>query len=221
MKDTILTLLSEKFPSIAPERLEGVAQSLSDQHPDMHQVQALVSKLTLEQLSSFLTPTPVATEIPSKEQPSLTENSEVPTVAPFPVSSQNTASLTRLVEQSVLKAITAFEQRLSHFERQQSEQQRLQQLQQVLSSCQDDTFRQQSLKDFSRMHFASPEDFSQYLSGKQSDVLSANQALSNRSLAQNHTPLFAREPKSGISPSVTLFIEQQQAENPPLRGKKL
>lgn len=60
-KEEFLSLLTEKFSGMDAAHLESLAASLAAQQPDAHQGQALVNKLTTEQVADYLaatTPTP-------------------------------------------------------------------------------------------------------------------------------------------------------------------
>ena len=137
-KEEFLSLLTEKFSAMDATHLETLAASLAAQQPDAHQGQALVNKLTTEQVADYLaatTPTPTGT---------------TPSVAGDTPSAAD--SLDKHIEESVRKAVLAFEQRLSLFETQQKQQLQHNRLQEVLAQCQDSNFRMQSLRDFPLMH---------------------------------------------------------------------
>jgi len=204
-QEEILGLLTQKFPQVSPAHLSPLASSLAAQNPDSHQGQALVAKLTLEQIKDFVPQEALATEAFSHVVPAAL-----------------TPSLERLIQERVAQVVETLEQRLSKFETAQSQQQRYSQLQEVLSGCEDQGFRQQSLRDFKRMQFASADDFAQYLQQKQQDVQQTNQLLANRNLYLQHPPHYAKEPQQGsISSSVATFIQLQQGENVAFKGKEV
>lgn len=204
-QEEILSLLTEKFPQLSEAHLTPLASSLAAQKPDNHQGQALIAKLTLDQIKDFVPAEAFATE--------MVANTEGTGLAP---------SLERLVQERVKSVVQSLEQRLSKFEMAQSQQQRYSQLQEVLSGCEDHNFRDQSLKDFRRMQFASEDDFSQYLQQKQQDVQQANQFLANRNLSLQHPPYYTQEsPQGTVSSSVATFIQLQQGENQPFKGKQI
>ncbi len=149
-QEEILGLLTEKFPQVSPAHLTPLATSLAAQNPDSHQGQALVAKLTLEQIKDFVPQEALNTE-----------------AFAHLASAALTPSLEQLIQERVAREIETLEQRLSKFETTQRQQQRYSQLQEVLSGCEDQGFRQQSLRDFKRMQFASADDFAQYLQQKQ------------------------------------------------------
>lgn len=131
-------------------------------------------------------------------------------------------SLDKRIEESVRKAVLAFEQRLSLFETQQKQQLQHNRLQEVLAQCQDSNFRMQSLRDFPLMHFATPTDFEQYLQQKKNDVQQANQTLANRSLALQHPPFYTKEtPLQNVSPAVVSFIQLQANAQQQFKGKQV
>ena len=204
-QEEILSLLTEKFPQLTEAQLTPLASSLAAQKPDNHQGQALIAKLTLDQIKDFVPAEAFTTETVA--------NTEGTGLAP---------SLERLVQERVKSVVQSLEQRLSKFEMAQSQQQRYSQLQEVLSGCEDHNFRDQSLKDFRRMQFASEDDFSQYLQQKQQDVQQANQFLANRNLSLQHPPYYTQEsPQGTVSSSVATFIQLQQGENQPFKGKQI
>ena len=204
-QEEILGLLTQKFPQVSPAHLSPLASSLAAQNPDSHQGQALVAKLTLEQIKDFVPQEALATEAFAHVVPAAL-----------------TPSLEQLIQERVAQVVETLEQRLSKFETAQSQQQRYSQLQEVLSGCEDQGFRQQSLRDFKRMQFASVDDFAQYLQQKQQDVQQTNQLLANRNLYLQHPPHYAKEPQQGsISSSVATFIQLQQGENVAFKGKEV
>ena len=143
-----------------------------------------------------------------------------PPVAGDPPSAAD--SLDKRIEESVRKAVLAFEQRLSLFETQQKQQLQHNRLQEVLAQCQDSNFRMQSLRDFPLMHFATPADFEQYLQQKKNDVQQANQTLANRSLALQHPPFYTKEtPRQNVSPAVVSFIQLQANAQQQFKGKQV
>ena len=199
-QEEILGLLTQKFPQVSPAHLSPLASSLAAQNPDSHQGQALVAKLTLEQLKDFVPQQALATEAFAHVSPSLEQ----------------------LIQERLAQVVAPLEQRLSKFETAQSQQQRYSQLQEVLSGCEDQGFRQQSLRDFKRMQFASADDFAQYLQQKQQDVQQTNQLLANRNLSLQHPPHYTKESQQGhISSSVANFIQLQQGENIAFKGKEV
>ena len=200
-KEEFLSLLTEKFSAMDAAHLETLAASLAAQQPDAHQGQALVNKLTAEQVADYLAAT-------------------TPSVAGDTPSAAD--SLDKRIEESVRKAVLAFEQRLSLFETQQKQQLQHNRLQEVLAQCQDSNFRMQSLRDFPLMHFATPTDFEQYLQQKKNDVQQANQTLANRSLALQHPPFYTKEtPLQNVSPAVVSFIQLQANAQQQFKGKQV
>ena len=207
-KEEFLSLLREKFSAMDAARLETLAASLAAQQPDAHQGQALVNKLTTEQVADYLAAT---TPTPTGSTPSVA--GDTPSAAD---------SLDKRIEESVRKAVLAFEQRLSLFETQQKQQLQHNRLQEVLAQCQDSKFRMQSLRDFPLMHFATPADFEQYLQQKKNDVQQANQTLANRSLALQHPPFYTKEtPRQNVSPAVVSFIQLQANAQQQFKGKQV
>ena len=205
-KEEFLSLLTEKFSAMDAARLETLAASLAAQQPDAHQGQALVNKLTAEQVADYL-----AATTPTGTPPSVA--GDTPSAAD---------SLDKRIEESVRKAVLAFEQRLSLFETQQKQQLQHNRLQEVLAQCQDSNFRMQSLSDFPLMHFATPADFEQYLQQKKNDVQQANQTLANRSLALQHPPFYTKEtPLQNVSPAVVSFIQLQANAQQQFKGKQV
>ena len=200
-QEEILALLQQKFPQLAPADLAPLASDLAAQGPDSHQSQALITKLTEEHLKDFVP----AEAFKKEEQP--------PVVSP---------ALEQLVAAQVRQAVSSLEQRLLRYEDAQSYQQRYSALQEALDSCEDRSFRDQSLKDFRRMQFASAEDFTQYLAQKREDVLQANQLLANQRLSQQQPPLSSKGASlEHVSPSVATFIQLQQNEGKMFKGKEV
>ena len=99
---------------------------------------------------------------------------------------------------------------------------RLQSLQDKLSSCKDETFKAQTLKDFERMRFDDDNAFNEYLTEKEADIKTANQSVADAKLSgAGGAPQFGQKNEEGVSKAVADFIASQKPDASSFSGKEV
>lgn len=127
-----------------------------------------------------------------------------------------------MVKAAVDAALAPVKETLDGFKAKEVGKTRLQALEDALKDCKDENFKAQTLKDFSRMSFASDDDFNEYLSGKTADAKTANQRIADDALRGGGAPLFAqKEAETGVSKGVADFIKSQSPEGNAFSGKEV
>ena len=72
------------------------------------------------------------------------------------------------------------------------------------------------------MNFKDDADFDEYLTGKATDIETANQNVADNKLSNaGGSPLFTQKEESGISKGVADYVESQKPENNAFAGKEL
>ncbi|WP_448104732.1 hypothetical protein [Pedobacter panaciterrae] len=73
----------------------------------------------------------------------------------------------------------------------------------------DQTFKDQTLKNFKRMKFDKPEDFEEYLAETEADLEAFNKNLSSKGLNTQTAPILGESTKEGVSTLVQNRIESR------------
>lgn len=209
MKEKLFALLVAKFAGVRKDGLTHLARALSLQAANDEEAEALIDKLTKDQVDTFIkefradvdkevTEGNKTFEANLKKKYELVEKkSEDP--APDDSKSKGGSSddIQSLIKNAISEAVKPFQEKLSALEMSAVAKSRQQQLEEKLSNCKDDVFKTKVLKDFSRMKFDSDEEFIEYLSETESDVTTVNQKLSDLDLGLQGQPIVSITQKSG------------------------
>ncbi len=230
MKETILALLIAKFSGVRKDGLAVLARSLALQCATEDDAKALVEKITDAQVNEYVKDyrTEVDKEVSNsnktfesnlRKKYNFVERQTEPGNEP---QREDMDSVRKIVKEAVAEAVTPLQERLSSYEQGNIEKTRLQTLNEKLADCKDETFKAQTLKDFSRMKFDTDNDFNEYLNEKVADIATANQNVANAKLSNSGgIPLFSQKEESGVSKGVADFLANQKTDNNPLSGKEL
>ena len=127
-----------------------------------------------------------------------------------------------IVKAAVDAAVAPLNDKLNGYEAKTIAETRLQALNEKLNGCKDENFKAQTLKDFARMNFKDDADFNEYLTGKEADIVTANQNKADADLSNSGgSPLFAQKEESGISKGVAEYVESLKPENTTFKGKEI
>lgn len=203
MKEKLLALLIAAFSGARKDVLSHLASALALQVTTEEEAKALVEKLTKEQVESFSKDLRASVDKEISDSNKTFEQTlknkcdfvEKGKTDPKP-NQQNTGNnddIATIVANAVAEAVKPFKEQLDKYEKGGIEKTRLQILEQKLSTCKDETFKTQTLKDFARMNFSSDEDFNEYLSAKETDIATANQSISNNRLSSHSRPFVSRK----------------------------
>ena len=219
MKEKLFALLVAKFAGARKDGLTQLARALSLQVATDEEAQALVDKLTKEQVDGFIkelradvdkevTESNKTFEGNLKKRYELVEKKGEPgkTDEPTP---DNPASIQDTIKAAIAEAIKPFQEKLTALEQGNVAKSRLQQLNDKLSTCKDEAFKAKALKDFARMKFDSDDEFNEYLTETESDVTTVNQNLANAGLVEQGQPIFGTPGKS----EEDTFVQAMKAIN--------
>ncbi len=229
MREKILALLGAKFTGMRKDGLTALASALALQCTTEDDAKSLVEKVTDAQVTEFVRDYRKEVDKEVSESTKTFENNlrkkfefkEKVSKSDDNVPKDNADDISAIVKAAVAEAVKPFQDKLSSYEAEGVAKSRLQTLTEKLSICKDETFKQQTLKDFSRMHFDSDDAFTEYLNEKVTDIDTANQNVANMKLGNGGSPLFSQKAESGISQGVADFLESQKPQDNNLTGKEL
>lgn len=235
MKEKILALLVAKFAGVRKDGLAQLAGSLSLQAETEEDATALVEKISLEKVNSFVkdwrkdvdkevSESKKTIEENLKKKYDFVEKKDPEPTDPKPTDPNDIATL---VANAVKAAVEPLQQKLSSFEGSKTKEARLQQLQSKFSVFPEgnkiaENFKTQKLKDFGFMNFENDEAFAEYLTGLETDITGLNQEIADAGLSQSSKPFMGSRNTDGISSAVTNFIADKSDDKAkPLTGKEI
>lgn len=196
----ILALLTAKFKGVRKDGLEQMARSLALHCATEQEAKDLVEKLTDAQVSEYVKDfRRVVDKEVSEGNKTFEDNLKnkydfvekktepSPNGGGDPKDSQK-EGIAAIVANAVASAVRPLQDRLEKYEKGNVEKSRLEKLTEKLNECKDETFKNQTLKDFKRMQFETDEAFSEYLTEKEADIAAANQNITNSNLRGNSAP---------------------------------
>lgn len=231
MKETILALLIAQFSGVRKDGLNQLARTMALQVTTEDEAKALCSKLTKAQVDEFVKDyrAEVDKEVSDgnktfesnlKKKFDLVERKN-----PEPGGGDDNnkgGDMATLIAQAVANAMKPLQDKLESYEKGDIAKSRLQSLTDKLSSCKDENFKAQALKDFGRMNFNSDEEFNEYLTEKETAITAANQNMANAALGDQGKPFFSNKEESGISKQVAEYVASQKPDaNNVLSGKEV
>lgn len=229
MKDTILALLLASFSGVRKDGLNQLARTLALQVTTEEEAKALVGKLTTEQVGEFVkefradvdkevSESNKTYETNLKKKYDLVERKATEEPGKGGNGDNDIAAL---VKAAVADAVSPLQAKLDGYEQDGIAKSRLQTLSDKLSTCKDDNFKAQALKDFGRMNFNSDEEFNEYLTEKEAAIATANQNVADAALGGQGKPFFAQKEESGISKGVADYVASQKPDADKLSGKEV
>lgn len=233
MKKTILALLVAKFQGVRKDALGVLAGVLALQATNEDEAKALVEKVTDAQVTEFAKDYRADVD---KEVSDSNRTFEANLKKKFNFVAKQTEpggkggkedepdpnDISAVIKAAVAEAVKPFQEKLSGYEADNIAKSRLQALNEKLKGCKDENFKAQTLKDFARMNFKDDEDFNEYLTGKATDIETANQGVADAELNKGAgSPLFSQKEESGISKGVADYVESQKPENTQFKGKEI
>lgn len=233
----ILGLLATKFTKVRKDGLEQVARLLALQCSNEDEAQALIEKITEEQVTDYVKEfRSVVDREATNARKSFEENlrkkyqlverkgegqEDEPARDKGKDNAQDSADIASLIARAVAEAVKPLQEQLEENKRGETAKSRLQSLQEKLQECKDENFRAQSLKDFARMAFNSDEDFNDYLTAKQEDIKAVNQSVADGYLGGQAHPITRHNTKEGVSKAVADYVASKSQEGNTLKGKEL
>lgn len=232
MKENILALLIAKFSGVRKDVLTHMARAFALQVATEDEAKALVEKITDAQVNEFVKE--VRADV-DKEVSESTKTFEANLKKKFNFVAKQAEpggkggngepdpnDISAVVKAAVAEAVKPFQEKLSGYEADNIAKSRLQALNEKLNGCKDENFKAQTLKDFARMNFKDDADFDEYLTGKATDIETANQNVADDKLSNaGGSPLFTQKEESGISKGVADYVESQKPEKAQFTGKEI
>lgn len=232
MKEKILALLIAKFSGVRKDVLTHMARAFALQVATEDEAKALVEKITDAQVNEFVKEVRADVDKEVSESNKTFEanlkkkfNFVVKQAEPGGKGGNGEPDpndISAVVKAAVAEAVKPFQEKLSGYEADNIAKSRLQALNEKLNGCKDENFKAQTLKDFARMNFKDDADFDEYLTGKATDIETANQNVADNKLSNaGGSPLFTQKEESGISKGVADYVESQKPEKAQFTGKEI
>jgi hypothetical protein len=231
MREKILALLVTKFAGTRKDGLSQLARILALQVATEDEAKVLVDKLGKEAVDDFVRDFRAdvdkeVSEAKRKLEQNLRKKEEGdpdPTVAtgastdPSSSAGKDTTGkdIAELIKAAVSEAVKPFQAELAQQKASNVAKTRLQQLNEKLADCKDEILKTLVLKDFSRMQFNRDEEFTEYLSEKETAVKTANQQFNEALLGKQGKPaVFTTKNGEGLSTPVAEFLASKKPETP-------
>lgn len=231
LKEFILALLVTKFVGVRKDGLAQLAGSLALQAEKEEEATALVEKITADKVTNFVKDwrSEVDKEVSTstqtfektlKDKYDLVEKKDpAPADPPKPVDPNNPVDIAAIIAKAVSDAVAPIQQKLNGIEGEKVKTSRLEQMTEKLTGV-PETFKTQKLNDFNRMNFESDEQFAEYLTETETNIVAFNQELADNGMSSHARPFVGSQNKDGVSTSVASFIASKTDEKP-LSGKEL
>ena len=233
MKETILALLIAQFSGVRKDGLNQLARTMALQVTTEDEAKALCSKLTKAQVDEFVKDyrAEVDKEVSDgnktfesnlKKKFDLVERKNPEPGGGDDKNKGGGDDIASKLDALLDAKLKPLQEKLSKYEQDDIAKSRLQSLTDKLSSCKDENFKAQALKDFGRMNFNSDEEFNEYLTEKETAITAANQNMANAALGDQGKPFFSNKEESGISKQVAEYVASQKPDaNSALTGKEV
>lgn len=233
MKEKILALLMAAFAGVRKDGLNQLARTIALQAATEDEAKTLVDKLTKAQVDEFVKDYRAEVD---KEVSDGNKTYETNLKKKFDLVEKKTnepgdggngnggnggddiASKLDALLDAKLKPL---QEKLSKYEQDGVAKTRLQSLTEKLSTCKDDNFKAQALKDFGRMNFNSDDEFNEYLTEKETAIATANQNVADAALGGQGRPFFAQKADDGVSKGVAEYVASQKPDGDKLSGKEV
>lgn len=231
MKERILALLMAAFAGVRKDGLNQLARTLALQVTTEDEAKALVEKLTKAQVDDYVKEfrAEVDKEVSDGNrtfESNLKKKYDLVEKNPEPGADDKTPKgdpndIASLVKAAIAEAVSPLQAKLESYEKGEIAKTRLQSLTEKLSTCKDDNFKAQALKDFGRMNFNSDDEFNEYLIEKETAIATANQNVADAALGGQGRPFFAQKADDGISKGVAEYVESQKPDGDKFSGKEV
>lgn len=189
MKQKLLELLTAKYlgKGTRKDTLARLAAAYSLQCTTEEEAQALVNKLTDEQVTDFEKEyrSEVDSEISKATKTALEKagkGKEGEGNPPVDEGKTDPTDMATIIADAIAKATTPLMQEINSIKAGKTAETRLQQLESILSDVNPD-LKAKTLKDFGRMSFEDDSKFTEYLEETKTDIQNLNQSFVNSSLA--------------------------------------
>ena len=232
--EQLIALLTTKFSGVRKDGLAQLAKSLVYTVTTEEEAQALVEKLTDQQVTEFVKDwrKEVDAEVSRgvqtaegnfKKKYKVEDPNPNPNPSPEPnPNPNNPVDINATIQKAIEAAVKPIQDKLSKYEGDEIFKSRKSTLETKLEKA-PETFRNKILKDFSRMSFEDDEKFSEYVTETENDLKEFEQEFSNSGLRAMGRPFRAGggEPEV-VSSAVKDFVEsKKEGSTSALGGKEV
>ncbi len=226
--EQLIALLTNKFPGARKDGLAQLAKSLIITVTTEEDAQALVEKITDEQVTEFVNNwrKEVDAEVTKgvntfKKKHNVKDDAEPP--KPDDKSDKgdnNPQDIATIVKQAVAEQVKPLQEKLSLYESKELGKNRLGRLESILKEA-PETFKNTTLKNFGRMSFENDDNFEEYLKDTEKDLGEFKQQLSNQGLSRFARPVQATSGKAEDVPAdVKAYLDSKSPEGSTNLGGK-
>lgn len=233
MKQKLLELLNAKFlgKGVRKDGLEQLAASLCMTVTTDEEAQALVDKLTDDQVTEFVKDwrKSVDGEVSKGVETYKSKNTPVdpPKDQDPPADPPKDQDIATIVQNAVKAAVEPFQKRLDTIDENAIVSNRLKTFNEKLTNA-PDAFKEKALRDYNRMSFKDDEDFNAFLTETETDLTKYNQEVADTANGAFRRPLAgggsSSSKKDEPSAAVKEYIADQAAsgeDNNSLGGKSI
>lgn len=224
MKEKLLALLIAQFSGVRKDGLAHLAGALALNVTTEEEAQALVGKLTKDQVDTFIKDFRAGvdkevTESNSTFKANLEKKYDLvekgnPNPDPNKKTDPNKPDDLDAKLEAMLEAkLAPVQKELEGYRSGRIAETRLQRLTDKLSACKNEAFKTKALKDFSYMRFESDEHFDEYLTETENNVTSFNQSITDADLSKQGYPFMGNKDVSGEDAFINSMKEINKTEN--------
>lgn len=218
--EQMIALLMGRFSGVRKDGLAQLAKSLLLQVTTDEEAQALVEKLSDQQVTEFVKDwrKEVDSEVNKgidtyKKKNPAQKKEEEKEDNPDPPKTTDPADIATIVSNAIAAQLKPLQDELSNYKAADVNKQRRETLEGKLKDA-PEKFKSKILKDYDRMNFESDDVFNEYLTETETDLTEFNQDLANQGLGLFPKPGQGGKGKTDEVPAeVTAFINSQKPES--------
>lgn len=225
--EQLLALLTGRFSGVRKDGLAQLAKSLLLQVTTDEEAQALVEKLSDQQVTEFVKDwrKEVDSEVNKgidtyKKKNPAQKKEEEKGDDPDPSKTTDPADIATIVSNAIAAQLKPLQDELSNYKTADVNKQRRATLEEKLKEA-PEKFKSKILKDYDRMNFENDDVFNEYLTETETDLTEFNQDLANQGLGLFPKPGQGGKGKTDEVPAeVAAFINSQKPESASNLGGK-
>lgn len=217
--EQLIALLTGRFSGVRKDGLAQLAKSLLLQVTTEEEAQALVDRLSEQQVTEFVkdwrkeVDSEVNKGIDTYKKKSAAPKKEEEGGEPEPPKPTDPADIATIVSQAIAAQLKPLQDELSNYKAADVNKQRRATLEGKLKDA-PEKFRSKILKDYDRMNFENDDVFNEYLTETETDLTEFNQDLANQGLGRFPKPGQGGSGKTDEVPAeVAAFINSQKPES--------
>lgn len=225
--EQLIALLTGRFSGVRKDGLAQLAKSLLLQVTTEEEAQALVEKLSDQQVTEFVKDwrKEVDSEVNKgietyKKKSAAPKKEEEEGGEPDPSKPADPADIATIVSNAIAAQLKPLQDELSNYKAADVNKQRRVTLESKLTDA-PEKFKSKILKDYERMNFESDDVFNEYLAETETDLTEFNQDLANQGLGMFPKPGQGGKGKTDEVPTeVAAYINSQKPESASNLGGK-